>query len=67
MNQSKKPNFDIVQIKKLIHTLTELNRIDRCCEKKFNNNVRDISFYYDLLETSNNNFYTIMRNNENLK
>lgn len=53
---------NIMSTNKLISILKELDRIDNNLDKKFKNNVKDISIYNRLLEDSNNNLFTIIKN-----
>lgn len=62
MNQNETKQKNILLADKLLNTIKEINTIDNNLHKKFRNNVQNISLYNQLLETSNNNLFTITKN-----
>ncbi|QKF94052.1 hypothetical protein QKU48_gp0594 [Fadolivirus algeromassiliense] len=59
-NNSAKKNIMLTE--KLLNILKEVDKIDNRCERKFINNVKDISFYNKLLEESNEKLVIITNN-----
>lgn len=55
---------NISQIDKIIKTLYELEIIDDKLFKKYKRNEKELAFYNDILEESNNNFYITIKNFE---
>ncbi len=62
MNQNDITQKNILLADKLLNTIKEISIIDNNLHKKFRNNVRNVSLYNQLLETSNNNLFTIIKN-----
>jgi len=58
-NKTKK---DIEFYKKLLQVINEIDIIDKKLTKKYNRNQHELEVYDSILQTSNNNFYTIVNN-----
>lgn len=57
---TKKKNIDYY--KKLLQVVNEIDIIDKKITKKYNRNQHELETLNEILQSSNNNFYTIVKN-----
>ena len=55
-----KRNIDFY--KKLLQVINDIDIIDKKITKKYNRNQHELETYESILQSSNNNFFTIVKN-----
>ncbi|ARF11357.1 hypothetical protein Klosneuvirus_1_214 [Klosneuvirus KNV1] len=55
-----KKNIDYY--KKILQVVNEIDVIDKKLTKKYNRNQHELEILNEILQSSNNNFYTIVKN-----
>lgn len=53
---------NIESYKKLLQIVNEIDIVDKKLTRKYNRNERELDLYDKILQSSNNNFYTIVNN-----
>lgn len=57
---TKKKNIDYY--KKILQVVNDIDVIDQKLTKKYNRNQHELELYNEILQSANNNFYTIVKN-----
>lgn len=62
MSDSITKKNNIEYYKKLLQVVNEIDAIDKKLSKKYNRNQHELEVLNEILQSSNNNFYTIVKN-----
>jgi hypothetical protein len=58
----KETKHQLLLIKKVISTLSKINKIDEILESKYDRNTSDLNLYQKMLNDINSDFHTIIIN-----